>query len=166
MNPRERSTRLAVVPSVLDRLLDAAPREPAEAAPPLQTLEQLKDSVARDLEALLNSRCAQLPGTFDAYPHAGASILGFGLIDFCGMSLAHTGQRDAICRSIADAVAVHEPRLKSVTVSLSDAPGVNRVLFSIDALLAVNPAEEPVNFSAVLQPSTQSYAVARRNRES
>ncbi len=151
-------------PSLLDRLLDDAPQAPAEYATPQVSLEQLKDSVVRDLEALLNARCGLRRDTLSEHPQAQRSILSFGMLDFSSMSLANTDERDAICRAIESAISAHEPRLKNVRVGLGQDSSINRLLFTIQALLVANPAREPVNFNAMLQPSTQLYSVSKARR--
>jgi type VI secretion system protein ImpF len=151
-------------PSLLDRLLDDTPAAPAEHATPQVSLEQLKDSVVRDLEALLNARCGLHRDTLSAHPQAQRSILSFGMLDFSSMSLANTDERDSICRAIETAISAHEPRLKHVRVGLGQDGAANRLLFTIQALLVANPAREPVNFNAMLQPSTQLYSVSKARR--
>ncbi len=152
-------------PSLLDRLLDDMPSVTADSGVmPHVSIEQLKDSVVRDLEALLNARCGLRKDTLADHPEAQRSILSFGMLDFCSMSLANTDERDAICRAIASAIESHEPRLKEVKVGLGSESGNNRLLFSIEALLVANPAREPVNFNATLQPSTQLYSVSKARR--
>ena len=148
----------------LDRVLDDDPSTPHEHAAPQVSLDQLKDAVARDLEALLNARCGLRPDALSAHPQAQRSILGFGMLDFSSMSLANTDERDAICRAIENAIGTHEPRLKQVRVAFSQDGSANRLMFTIQALLMANPAREPVNFNATLQPSTQLYAVTRARR--
>jgi len=52
-----RSHERGIKPSLLDRLIDDEPRNRAEAQDRrAHSLKELKDSVRRDLEALLNSR--------------------------------------------------------------------------------------------------------------
>lgn len=151
-------------PGVLDRLMN----ERADGAAEL-TVEQIKDLVARDLEALLNARVALPPGAFDTHPLAGASILNYGLIDFAAFCLTSAEDRAAICASIKSAIDTHEPRLKDVSASLVPLAGsVNRLDFVIHARLALpdslNAPGDAVNFSAVLQPSSLHYAVRRTAR--
>jgi len=151
-------------PSLLDRLLDDTPGAAADGATtPHVSLEQLKDSVVRDLEALLNARCGLRRDTLDGHPQVQRSILSFGMVDFSSMSLANTDERDSICRAIESAIHAHEPRLKNVRVGLGESGG-NRLLFTIQALLVVNPAREPVSFNATLQPTTQLYSVSKARR--
>jgi type VI secretion system protein ImpF len=148
-------------PYLLDRLMDAAPDAGAEAVRPALTIEQLKDTVARDVEALLNTRCAAAKDPIESYRHASRSIIRFGLDDFSSRSLASVADRDFICRAIERAIEDHEPRLRSVRVGLDDrgAPGTG-LRFNIHALLQIYPAAEPVSFDAVLQTGTQQYRVA------
>lgn len=140
-------------PSVFDRLTD-------EAASPFWTLEQLKDAVARDLEALLNTRAALPDGLLDGYCEAGKSLLGYGMIDFAGMCMTSDADQKIICAAVRRAIERHEPRLHSVAVALRvHCAPINRVDFVISALLRARAAAEPVHFDAVLEPSNQQYAI-------
>jgi type VI secretion system protein ImpF len=151
-------------PSLLDRLLDDTPSA-GELAHRQLTLEQVKESVARDLEALLNSRCALDIGRLREYGHVARSVVGFGIPDFVSLNLASVRDRDEICRSIEEAVAAQEPRLRSVRVRIDTSrQAINRLYFSIQALLMVKPATEPVTFDALLQPSTLRYSVSQARR--
>lgn len=152
------------VPGLLDRLMD--PRHHAVGGVlPRMSAEQLKDSVARDLEALLNTRLALPAETFDRYPEAKKSVLNYGLIDFAGYCLSSSDERAAICASLVAAVVAHEPRLSGVTAALESEPGsVNRLNFVINGTLTLESGAEPVNFNAVLQPSSLHYAISRGAR--
>ena len=152
------------VPSLLDRLIDAVPLSPSEPTRPSFTLEQLKDAVARDVEALLNARHGSTRDTVDRFPNARSSIATFGLDDFAAMSMASLNDRAAICRSIERAIADHEPRLRGARVELDRHVATQKLRFSIRALLVVHPLQEAVNFDAVLQTTTQSYAVQTGRR--
>jgi type VI secretion system protein ImpF len=161
----------AFVPGLLDRLMGergpgSSPGSGSGAA--RASIEQLKESVARDLEALLNTRLGFAPDRFDGCPEARASILTYGLADCAAYCLSSSEDRAAICASLKDAIERHEPRLKNVSATLERETGsVNRLSFVINAtLLAADgePVNESVNFSAVLQPSSLHYAVARTVR--
>jgi len=149
----------ANLPGLLDRLM-------GERAHPGRTgAEQLKDNVARDLEALLNARAGVAPGRFDAYPLARASILNYGLTDFAAFCLSSSEDRAAICACLKEAIERHEPRLKNVSAALEEEQGgVNRLSFVIHATLHAGPGIEPVNFNAVLQPSSLNYVINRVGR--
>jgi type VI secretion system protein ImpF len=153
-------------PTLFDRLLGDCPAGSRGAVATL-TLEQLKDSVARDLEALLNTRQVLPPGLLDQYPHCYRSILNYGLVDFAGLCLSSDSDRASICLSLERAIARHEPRLRKVKATLEADPGaVNRLNFIITATLLADGESEPVNFNAVLQPSSLHYKISRLSRSS
>jgi type VI secretion system protein ImpF len=151
----------AYVPGLLDRLMG----ETAGSGGARSAVEQLKDSLVRELEALLNTRLGFPPGRFDASPEARSSVLNYGLADFAGFCLSSSEDRAAICASLKDAIERHEPRLKNVSASLErQAGGVNRLHFVIHATLHGAEGDEPVNFNAVLQPSNLHYAIANERK--
>jgi type VI secretion system protein ImpF len=150
-------------PSLLDKLFDDDPRR-TTASSALRTLsvEELKATVARDVEALLNTRTPLSEADLETLPECKYSVLTYGLQDFSGLSLASYYDRSFICRSIQQAIAWHEPRLQDVKVSLELKEQTSSALyFAIQALLVVHPAEEPVSFDAMLHPSTLRYSVSR-----
>ena len=152
-------------PGLLDRLMrergEGAPSGPAAAV----GIEQIKDGVARDLEALLNTRIALDAAILDGYPAARGSILRYGVIDFAGLCLTSSIDRAAVCASIEEAIATHEPRLRAVKATLEqDAGDVNRLQIVIQARLAVDSLQEPVSFNAVLQPSSLHYEIRKSAR--
>jgi type VI secretion system protein ImpF len=154
-------------PGLFDRLMDAPLSGNASGTVPRQSIEDLKDSVARDLEALLNTRAVIPEDLLKRFPECGRSIATYGLNDFAGLSLSSTDDRAFICRSLEKAIARHEPRLRNVQASLElRADAVNRLNFSITALLVVHSAHEPVNFDAVLQPSSLHYTISKARRVS
>lgn len=151
-------------PGLLDRLMDE--RNPAGAAahPAGEGLniDQIKDHVARDLEALLNTRAALPAAVFERFPLARASILNYGLVDFAGFCLSSEEDRAAVCAGLKSAIEAHEPRLKEVSARLELAEGsVNRLDFIIHARLELDAGGDTVNFSAVLQPSSLHYAIRK-----
>jgi type VI secretion system protein ImpF len=152
-------------PSLLDRLFDDASSSPVDSLHRGLGLEQMKDCVARDLEDLLNSRVGMKAEVVEGFRLAKWSILTYGIRDFAGMSLGNTNDQAEICRSIGDAIERHEPRLRDVDVSLkkNDAQ-LQSLLFSVTALLVLDPAVEAVSFDAFLQPTTQRYSVSLSRR--
>jgi type VI secretion system protein ImpF len=153
--------KTGLVPSVLDRLLDDAPdasQEPVSGR--FQSVRELERGVARDLEALLNTRqetLAELPAEF---VEVNRSLITYGLPDLSSFSLDSESDRNQVRRVVEQAIANAEPRLDSVRVRLEPPRNHDRGLhFRIDALLRVEPAPEPVTFDAVLQLNTQHYVV-------
>ncbi|MEZ0470334.1 type VI secretion system baseplate subunit TssE [Luteimonas salinilitoris] len=154
-------------PSLLEKLLDDTPRaKPGGNVFKSISMEQYKESVARDLEGLLNSRSAFSEDDLGDYPNCRQSLMTYGLCDFSSMSLANAYDRAAICRSLEQAIARHERRLHNVQVRLdSDTHMGTGLHFTIHGLLDLQPAREAVSFDAMLQPTTLQYSVSRLRRQ-
>ena len=151
-------------PSLFDKLFDGSPMSPIRRR---LSLDNMKDSVARDLEALLNTRTVLDEDVLSRFPLCTQSVASFGLNDFAGLSLASVHDRQGICSSIERAIRRHEPRLRDVHVTLElNRHSINALYFSIKALLVVRPAQEPISFDAMLQPTTLQYSVNRQRPRS
>jgi type VI secretion system protein ImpF len=149
-----------LVPSVLDRLIDFEPRvstEPLASRP--RTLAQLKESVKRDMEWLLNCKRSPEPVPI-GLPHLERSLLTFGLPDLSASSLLNAHEQDSLRRAIETAIRRFEPRLTGVSVS--QVQGLERdrsIRFRIDAMLRIDPAPEPVTFDSMLQLTSKAFLV-------
>ena len=153
-------------PGLFDRLMDV-PVSGASGRGLLDrmNMEDLKDAVARDLEALLNTRTVIPEDLLKRYPECSRSIVTYGLNDFAGRSLSSTDDRAYICMCLEKAIARHEPRLRNVKASLEvREDSTNRLNFAITALMVVSTSQEPVNFDAVLQPSSLHYTISKARR--
>jgi len=158
-------------PGLFDRLLGVQLRGAAHGGNangsglPRLSAEDLKDMVARDLEALLNTRSVLDEEALKDFPECGRSMVSYGLTDFADRSLSSPSDRAYICSCIEKTIACHEPRLRNVKALLEvREESVNRLNFSITALLVASVSQEPVNFDAVLQPSTLQYSIKRTGR--
>jgi len=152
-------------PGLIDRLLGTPMRGPGGPGMARMSAEDLKDAVARDLEALLNTRSTIPEGVLKGYPECSRSIVTYGLNDFAERSLSSPSDRAYICACLEKVIAQHEPRLRNVKALLEmREDSVNRLRFSITALLVANTSQEPVNFDAVLQPSTLQYSISKPGR--
>lgn len=150
-----------VTQSLVDRLID---REPQNASDSYitrpQSVRQLKASLRRDLEWLLNSR--QNPDAVsEEFPELNRSLYNYGLPDFSSLSLNSPKDRNWLLRYLATTVETFEPRLRDVKVSLLETPSsTTRVLrFQIEALLMMDPAPEQVSFDTVLQLTSGEYQI-------
>ncbi|MFB6328990.1 type VI secretion system baseplate subunit TssE [Acinetobacter variabilis] len=124
------------------------------------SIQELRQSIAHDLEDLLNNRMTRLNQTEEHYPGIKNSILQFGIIDFVGLSTANPTDRDKICRSIEQSISAHEPRLKQVKVEmLINENNMSSLYLSISAYLNISPLYEVVMFDALLKPTTQQYVI-------
>ena len=148
-------------PSVWDRLMGAGELTDSDRSFQTMTLEQLKASVARDLEGLLNTRVAIPEGWLARYPRCRKSVLNYGLCDFAGMCLTSSEDRKIICEHLKLAIECFEPRLGNVRAEVVTAGGTpNRLDFVISATLKAQGISGRIEFNAMLQPSTLHYSIS------
>lgn len=150
-----------LVPSVLDRLLDANPemtRDPPKSRG--QHLAELRRAVRRDLEALLNTRqrCISWPSDLTELDH---SLISYGVRDFASMPLGTAAQRETFCRDIEAIIRRCEPRFVSVSVALlENSESVDRTMrFRIEALMYADPAPEAIVFDLFVDPAGREIKV-------
>jgi type VI secretion system protein ImpF len=132
-------------------------RDPEDA--PTRSLTQIKESVKRDLEWLLNSKqlVARLEGDLK---HLGRSVLTYGLPECTSANLSNPGDQVALRRAVEEAIVRFEPCLANVVVTLEAGRVSERSLhFRIDAVLQVEPEPEPVTFDSVLQLNNKAFVV-------
>lgn len=146
--------------SVLDRLLADANQD-EKGLSLTYSLDQLRQSVARDVEALLNSRAAIDFESLEHFPESRKSVICFGIRDFVGLVVKNSNEQHMISTSLKHAIAAFEPRLRDVHIDIHDNPGsLGSLAFTIRALLLAHPAAEPVAFDALLQPALSRFSVA------
>jgi type VI secretion system protein ImpF len=155
-----------LVPSVLDRLIDYEPtltREPPKSRG--QVLRDLKQSIRRDLENLLNTRrrCKSWPENFDELE---LSLVNYGIPDMTGAALGSAAGRDKFREDCQTVLRLFEPRFTRVAVEmLGNVEPLDRTLrFRINAMLHAEPAPEPIVFDSALQPVTGNVAVKGTSR--
>ncbi len=151
-----------LLPSVLDRLLDDDPSVTREAEKSRsQLLRELKQSVRRDLENLLNTRISLYPIPEDLQ-ELQTSVLNYGIPDFTGVGMGSRTQRTKLARIVQDAIQRFETRFKTVRVELVDDRGSlndRTIRFRIEGLLHAEPAPEPVTFDSQLRPQLGEFDV-------
>lgn len=148
-------------PSILDRLLDDDPGAKSETDPGQHHyVRQLRDSLRRDLENLLNARryLASLPS--DLY-EAEKSLLNYGLPDLATVNIIDAKKRNEFAERLQKTLLEFEPRFKSVKVSYVDATDSNdRTLhFRIDAIVYAEPQPEVIVFDSALESVTRMVSV-------
>lgn len=152
---------LAVTASILDRLVDLNPGAAADApANRSQSIRQLKASLRRDLEWLLNTR-RNPDAVPETYEEVCRSLYNYGLPDVTAMALHSPRDRQRLLRLVEQTIEIFEPRLMSTRVRALDTAGAApRVLrFQIEALLKMDPAPEQVLFDTVLQLNNGEYQI-------
>ncbi len=124
--------------TVLERLMDEK-RSAVEFGD--RTGDPLHDSIARDLEMLLNSRRQEklVPAE---YTEACTSILNFGVPEFDQFgNLAAPPEQARLCRTLEAAIRLFEPRLRLISVRLVKPETRQSILrFRIEAI--IGPGED------------------------
>lgn len=141
-------------PSVLDRLM-AVPSPGRGGQHPVIGVQELRDAVRRDLDWLLNTK-RWLPHDFEGLTEVKTSLLNYGMPDLSPFSPANGRDLASLARTIEELIRCYEPRLRpgSVRVAVLTTPvavpknGEEREKphFRIDAVLCVDPVNEPVSF--------------------
>lgn len=146
---------------MLDRLID--PESDGTASQPGCTVEQMIDSVRRDLEDLLNTHKTTLdvPAEFVEVDN---SIVTYGIPDFSSLqsSKAQVGTR--VGERLEQAIARFEPRLRNVHARLieEEAEKQMKLKFEIHATLRVDPSPE-VAFVTILKLTTGETSIQKVN---
>lgn len=147
------SIKQQLQPSILDRLIDD---EPEVQETPLRTegisIFELRKSVRRDIEALLNARI-QWHTWPEQYEELSTSCLSYGLPDFSSMSVSSHEGRNLLCEIVKKTILKFEPRFIEVEVFTEEEQPLNRVLnLRINALLYADPEPEFISFNSEVEP--------------
>jgi type VI secretion system protein ImpF len=143
-----------VVPSLFDRLTDKEPRNTREVLPPSgEQLREYKNTIARDLTNLLNTRRSDgtIPEEFD---ETRKSLAAYGLQDFTTAPM----DREAIRSAVERTIRLFEPRLTRVQVTLDQRSGM-RFSYRIFGMLRINLGSEPVAYDAELPAETRRFRI-------
>ena len=151
-----------LIPSLLDRLLDDEPEAMQELPRSRsQRLADLKVSVRRDLEYLLNTRVClrEIPEDCEEVK---TSVLNFGIPDFSGVAMGSQKQQEILRARVEEVIRRFETRFKKVQVELildSDSKHQRTIRFRIDGILHAEPAPEPVTFDSFITPAVGQFQV-------
>ncbi len=148
--------------SILDRLLDMEPALSSESAQyRVVSEQQILDSVFRDLENLLNTRCSpiKLPAAFNRLK---GSLIRYGLKDSTVENPESALVRQKLCKEIEKTISLFEPRLKKPVVRVETRGGKKRELFfRISGILVVEPLAEPVSFDTFFDINRGQYVISK-----
>lgn len=148
-------------PSILDRLIDNDPGNSVEKDPDQhQKLKDLRNSVRRDLENLLNTRFRMIEPP-DNFTELKKSLLNYGLPDLATVNISDKIKQKEFIEHLETILIDFEPRFKTVKVNyMENADTLDRSLrFRIDATLYADPSPEIVVFDSVLEPVTRTVNV-------
>lgn len=155
-----------LMPSVFDRLIDNEPFNTHETPhSQTQTMREIRESVMRDLENLLNTRwrCKSWPPQLN---ELSSSLVNYGIPDFSSVDLSNELDRNSLREAIEFAIRTYETRFVSVSVEIpKDRTLEDRSLhFTIRAELYATPVPEPIVFDSTLEPSDHLFHVKRKDR--
>lgn len=148
-------------PSILDRLLDDEPDNQTEIDPGQhQKIKQLRRSVRRDLENLMNARFRVIEPA-EEFVELDKSLLNYGLPDLATVNITDLDKRKTFTSKMEKILKEFEPRFKDVNVSyLDNKDNTDRTLrFRIDATLYADPSPEVVIFDSILEPVTRNISI-------
>ena len=139
--------------------------EPGVSHEPVQyrllSIGQIKASVVRDLENLLNTR-RHIFSPPVAYREVNNSLFVYGLRDFTAQSPKSVSVRQQLRQDVEKTISRFEPRLKNVTVHLETPTEKERNLrFRISGLLVVEPVAEPVSFDTYFDVNRGQYVISK-----
>lgn len=147
--------------SILDRLLDDEPQSSMDAdTNKYHKLKNLRNSVRRDLENLLNTR-HRIMEPAEELKQLELSLLNYGLPDLATVNMSDIDKKQQFIENFESILRDYEPRFKSVKVSLQDNTDKldRNVRFRIDATLYADPYPEVIVFDSVMEPVTRSINV-------
>ncbi len=155
--PRDR----VLARSILDRLIDDAPDRASD--PPLSVTDQVREvreSIRRDLEALLNTRrCPSTPPS--ALPELRDALVGYGVDGMVSANLVTDEAKLQLARMIERRISMFETRLMDVRVTiLTGRTNTERALrMRIQATFRLHEGMPPISFESTIDPSTQRFLV-------
>lgn len=146
----------------MDRLIDYNPEVSSE---PVQrrlfNLSQIKASVVRDLENLLNTKRSILPVPPE-YRELNNSVLVYGLRDFTSQDPRSPSIKQQLRSDVEKTISRFDNRLRNVTVRLETSSQNERnIRFRISGLLVIDPVSEPVTFDTYFDISRGEYVISK-----
>jgi type VI secretion system protein ImpF len=147
--------------SLIDRLIDDEPdrmRDPSRSQ--AETLDALRRSVRRDLEALLNTR-RRWRSWPEGYTELNLSPLGYGISDFSSGAFNDPRRREWLRSEVEQTIRRFEPRLVRLRVTLLESKDELEATLHlrIEGLLRTEPAPDPIAFDTVVDAATAEVLV-------
>jgi type VI secretion system protein ImpF len=129
---------------LFERLVENHP--PAQEPLRSYEIQDAAESVRREVERVLNTRCATTSGG-----NLAQTVIQYGVPDFTHISVANTLDLLALSRQLTQAVQSFEPRLANVYVELQPDPkNPNGAIGHIHAKLQIRMVSEAVCFPLAL----------------
>lgn len=153
--------QMEIRPSILDRLIDLDPSVSVDTEKSrVQYIRELRLSVKRDLENLMNTRF-RMSSPPEEFISLDKSLLNYGLPDLATVNIADIARKRAFVKFLEKTLLTYEPRFKTVKVIHMDNknPGDRTLRFRIDAVLYADPAPEVIIFDSILDPVFRTVKV-------
>ena len=143
-----------VTQSLLDRLCDVDDWPNSRQ----QSMRMYRESVKRDVEYLLNTRCPPIED-ISLYPKAAASVMNYGLPDVSAFSDSLSDQ-SSLTAALIQTLRRFEPRIQNVRVLVVRTETVSRSLrFHIEGRIQFDTQVENIEFDTVLELTRGEYEV-------
>lgn len=152
--------------SFLDRLIDQEPEVVTDPpVPESETSDGLRAALRRDLEILLNTRCVPTTPPSD-FSELRDSLFSLGVEDFFAASLITDIQREVFAKQIEARIALFEPRLEDLSVTLLEdqVPERRSLRLRIFARYHARPGLPPIVFETSMDPMAGRYTVKDSRR--
>jgi len=147
--------------SILDRLLDDEPEDTIDIdTNKYHKLKNLRNSVRRDLENLLNTRF-RVVAPAEEFIQLEQSLLNYGLPDLATINLLDMSKKLKFIEHLESTIKHFEPRFKSVKITFfENEETLDRTIrFRIDATLYADPYPEVIVFDSLLEPVTRAITL-------
>ncbi|MDH5217657.1 MAG: type VI secretion system baseplate subunit TssE [Gammaproteobacteria bacterium] len=149
-----------LLPSVLDRLINPKAGSNTEYTDSRVTVMEIRHSIRRDLENLLNTR-RRFEVSNKKLDSKDLTIVNYGIPDFTGASFSTEDEQEELLREIRKIILCYEKRFKSLKiVEKKGLDSMDRsVRFRIEAELRVEPAVEPLVFDTHIDSVSRELSV-------
>jgi type VI secretion system protein ImpF len=147
--------------SLLDRLIDDSPDlQNDEQLSMVEQVREMRESIRRDLEALLNTRrCPSAPPA--ALEELRDALVSYGVDGIVSANLVTDDAKLRLARIIERRIALFETRLSDVLVTiLRNRTASERALrMRIQATFRLHEGMPPISFESMIDPSSQRFTV-------
>ncbi|GHC69517.1 type VI secretion system baseplate subunit TssE [Limoniibacter endophyticus] len=150
--------------SLLDRLLDDAPDQAQDQPLTIpQQVREMREALRRDLEALLNTRRNPV-GAPTELTELRDALVNYGVDGLVSVNLATDQAKLQLAHAIERRIALFEPRLQDVSVTILKRNAHERALrMRIEGTFRLWDDMPPISFESTIDPSNQRISVEAQN---
>jgi len=149
--------------SILDRLIDIednrTPYQPV--LHPFVNLKELKWSILRDVENLLNTKRTILK--IENIQHSELkkkSLLCYGVSEYFNVNLLKNEELNKLSQDLASNIKKFEPRLKNIEVQIHNSRYfIKNLTFKVKATISLKPEKIPVYFDTTFSTNNEIFSI-------